>query len=105
MNNHLSPREYLDLVENNSQLITFDVREKWEHEELPFGDLNISVYELPNILSQVDQYKNNDIVVCCKTGKRGLIAMKILRANGFKSVKNLSGGITALNELKELTIS
>ncbi|MCX2742255.1 rhodanese-like domain-containing protein [Mangrovivirga sp. M17] len=98
MKNHLSPQEYLSLKENMPTLITIDVREKWEHEEDPIGTIHISVYDLPKNLEKIIQYKNHDIVVCCKTGKRGLIAMKLLKANGFTSVKNLSGGYVALKE-------
>ncbi|QCK14937.1 rhodanese-like domain-containing protein [Mangrovivirga cuniculi] len=101
MKNHLSSKEYLSLREKKASLITIDVREQWEHEEDPVGTLHISVYELPKNLDKISQYKNHDIVVCCKTGKRGLIAMKLLKANGFTSVKNLEGGITALKDIYE----
>ena len=49
---------------------------------IPLGQLRDNLKELP---------KTKEIIVLCRVGRRGYLAERILRLNGFK-VKNLSGG-------------
>lgn len=83
--------EIKDLDKNSS--IILDVREEIER-ELGYveGSINISVDELRDRLDELD--KDKLIVVYCAIGVRGYIATRILKQNGFKNVKNLSGGYT-----------
>lgn len=54
------------------------------------GAINIPLDELRSRLSEISHDK--PIVVTCAVGLRGYLAYRILRQNGFKDVKNLSGG-------------
>jgi len=54
------------------------------------GAVNIPVDDLRNRLSEIP--KDNDIYVFCQVGLRGYVAYRILLQNGFKNIKNLSGG-------------
>lgn len=68
-----------------------DVRTKTEYERGAIQNaINISVDDLRNGLSELD--KNKPIIVYCQVGIRGYIAQQILLQNGFKNVRNLSGG-------------
>lgn len=86
-------REKLDTSGDN--LLIIDVREPWEHEEENIGARNIPLPALPDHVQLLDSHKEDEIVVHCKSGKRGHQAMKYLAAHGFKNVKNLEGGIEA----------
>jgi len=81
--------ENLDL----KKTIILDVREPIER-ELGYieGSINIPVNELRDRLKELD--KNKLIVVYCAIGLRGYIAIRVLLQNGFKNVKNFSGGYT-----------
>lgn len=54
------------------------------------GAILIPVDALRENISQLP--KNKEIVVFCRVGLRGYIAGRILLQNGFRSVRNLSGG-------------
>lgn len=54
------------------------------------GAINIPLDELRSRLSEISH--NKPIVVTCAVGLRGYLAYRILVQNGFKDVKNLSGG-------------
>ncbi|MDD2352932.1 MAG: rhodanese-like domain-containing protein, partial [Atribacterota bacterium] len=36
--------------------------------------------------------KNKNILIYCQVGLRGYLAYRLLKLNGYKSIKNLSGG-------------
>ncbi|MBT33010.1 MAG: hypothetical protein CMO01_25410 [Thalassobius sp.] len=54
------------------------------------GAKNYPLDELRLRLSSIS--KEKDIIVYCQKGLRGYVAALILKANGFKNVKNLAGG-------------
>ena len=84
-------KQKLDLGE---KLTLIDVREPWEY--------NISKIEGAQLIplgSLGTEYKkldpNAEIVIHCHMGMRSTDATQFLLQQGFKSVKNLTGGINA----------
>ena len=59
------------------------------------GSVNIPLGELWTRLSELPTDKAAPMVVLCKSGHRGAIAMMALSMNGYTDVKNLGGGINA----------
>lgn len=80
-----------DIKEIDNQDLLIDVRTSVEYQygHIPKA-LNIPVDELRNRLDEIPKDKN--IYVYCQVGIRGFIGERILKQNGFKNVKNLSGG-------------
>ena len=70
-----------------------DVREPWEHEEgrIP-GAQNIPLNSLPDKLGDLDELKDQEIIVHCKSGSRSASAKAFLTQQGFTNVRNLLGG-------------
>ena len=84
-------KQKLDLGE---KLTLIDVREPWEY--------NISKIEGAQLVplgSLGTEYKkldpNAEIVIHCHMGMRSMDATQFLLQQGFKNVKNLTGGINA----------
>ncbi|RZK90697.1 MAG: rhodanese-like domain-containing protein [Hymenobacter sp.] len=75
-----------------------DVREPWEVEEsrIP-GSENISLGTLPTKLDDLEDLKNQEIIVHCKSGARSSAAKAFLTQQGFTNVRNLEGGMLAYN--------
>ena len=73
-----------------------DVRETWEHEEgrIP-GAQNIPLNSLPDKLDDLDEWKNQEIIVHGKSGSRSTAAKAFLTQQGFTNVRNLVGGFMA----------
>jgi rhodanese-related sulfurtransferase len=72
-----------------------DVREDWEFEEFSITKYNIPLYNIPEHISEFEKWKNDKIIVFCRSGKRGGQAQKFLNQNGYKNIYNLIGGIEA----------
>ncbi len=83
--------QWRELTELPADTIRIDVRTRDEHKlgSIP-GFINIPVDELREHLDELP--KDKLIVVSCAVGLRGYLAYRILVQNGFKNVRNLSGG-------------
>lgn len=83
--------QWRELAELLADTIRIDVR---THDEYKLGTIpgfiNIPVDELREHLDELP--KEKPIVVTCAVGLRGYLAYRILVQNGFKHVRNLSGG-------------
>ena len=73
-----------------------DVRETWEFEEgrIP-GAQNIPLSTLPDKLDDLDELKDQEVIVHCKGGGRATSAKAYLTQQGFTNVRNLVGGYQA----------
>lgn len=56
------------------------------------NSIHIPLQELPTRLDEIEQLKQKDIIVYCRSGARSGKATNLLIKNNFK-VQNLSGGI------------
>ena len=70
-----------------------DVRESWEYEESNIGGLLIPLAELPGKLDELEDHKEQEIIVHCRSGARSATAKAFLESQGFTQVRNLLGGI------------
>jgi rhodanese-related sulfurtransferase len=82
-------------IASGEGLIIVDIRTPQEFAEGHIeGALNIPVTELLANLSQLPD-KAAKIVVLCKSGHRGAMALMALRMLGYSDVRNLAGGMSA----------
>jgi sulfur-carrier protein adenylyltransferase/sulfurtransferase len=80
-------------LKNGEKVFILDVREEFEYDISNIRGYLIPVGELENRLFEIDDKKELEVVVHCRTGKRSADAVKILEENGFKNARNLAGGI------------
>jgi rhodanese-related sulfurtransferase len=80
-------------LENGEEVFLLDVREPFEHEIANLKGQLVPLGELPARLDELD--KEQEIVVYCHHGNRSRYAAEFLQNQGFRSVKNLTGGIEA----------
>jgi rhodanese-related sulfurtransferase len=55
------------------------------------GARNIPVAELETRIAELAAARDRDLVVYCRTGRRSLTALEILKANGFQRLLHLEG--------------
>lgn len=79
-------------LDRGDKFVLLDVREPYEYQiaRIP-GSLLIPLGELPKRLKELDP--EADIVAQCRSGSRSQRAVDLLKANGFKHVRNMTGGI------------
>lgn len=86
----------LDTIMNDKaeqeQYLVIDVREKYEYEagHVRYA-INISLNDIENKLSDIADFKDKNIIVICRSGRRSRTAAKILQKNGFKKLFNADG--------------
>ncbi|MGV8079971.1 MAG: rhodanese-like domain-containing protein [Syntrophales bacterium] len=84
--------ELRGLLQNRSLLIV-DLRTPREFRQgsIP-GSVNVPIEDLSLLRSLLDEYKNRDILLYCRTVNKTSRAIWILRQRGFRSLYALRGG-------------
>lgn len=88
----IGPRELAEALQNGKLIELIDVREPQELRisQLPGARL-LPLGQLAARLSELDSAQ--EMVILCRSGARSAYAVELLRAAGFRKVKNLVGGI------------
>ncbi|MDB5115283.1 MAG: rhodanese-like protein [Mucilaginibacter sp.] len=87
-------------LQHGENLNLLDVREEIEYHTYNIGGENIPLGKLINDPDQITYNKTDEIIVICKAGLRSATAQSILMQNGYQNVKNLTGGLMALQKLQ-----
>ena len=76
-----------------------DVREEYEYDEENLGAKLIPLGELPDRMDEIAGWKDQEVVVHCRSGARSGRAKAFMESQGFTNVRNVLGGIVAYNQL------
>ena len=93
---HISPEELSVLITRDSAPLIVDVRNPDEyHGELGHikGSVNIPLMELAERSSELEAYRNQRLVLVCRSGVRSTTAAALLNGLGFRQVYDLKGGM------------
>lgn len=84
------------LLINRDKGVVVDVREVKEFEEghIP-GAVNLPLSQLASRAGELNRYKQQPVVVACRSGHRSVRGAVMLRKQGFETVYNLQGGLLA----------
>jgi rhodanese-related sulfurtransferase len=91
----LTAQELHNKLKSGDNVILLDVRESWEHEDFNIGGQLLPVGTLMNSFWELEDHKDDEIVVYCRSGARSGMAQALLQAQGFSKVRNLTGGMLA----------
>jgi rhodanese-related sulfurtransferase len=80
-------------MDNKENFFLLDVREPHEYEAYNIGAKLIPLGNLPSSLAELENYKDTEIIVHCRSGARSASAKQFLMQAGFQNVKNLLGGM------------
>lgn|SRR5690606_3477771 len=86
---------------NNENFHLIDVREPYEYEEANIGGKLIPLAQLPEHLDELDEWKDDEIIIMCRSGQRSASAQQFLIMEGFDNVFNLEGGILAWQRMQD----
>lgn len=90
----ISPRELKSRLDSGEKLVILDVREPHELKICSLvNTVHIPMGELADRLTELDKYKDGDIVVYCRSGGRSGRCVEYMRLQGFNRALNLTGGI------------
>ena len=85
-------KERMDKGEN---LNLIDVREEYEFDEFNIGATLIPLGELPDRLEEIEAWKDQEILIHCRSGARSGRAKEYLMSEGYSNVRNVLGGVLA----------
>jgi len=91
----ISVQELKERLEKGEKLNVIDVREEWEYEEFNIGARNIPLSIFMSKMEELQNLKDEELIMHCKSGVRSANATHFLQQRGFTNVKNLSGGMEA----------
>lgn len=95
----ITPAELKQRQAAGENIFIIDVRETWENEEGRIeGSQNIPLGLLPQKLDELEDLKEQEIIVHCKGGGRSASAKAFLAQQGFTQVRNLVGGFQAYQQ-------
>jgi rhodanese-related sulfurtransferase len=95
----ITVEELKSRLDKSEKLVFIDVREEWEYEDDNLKAINIPLGELPGRLDELENYKQEEILIHCRSGARSANAKKFLESKGFMKVRNVLGGILAYRNL------
>ena len=87
-------------LNNGEYLNLLDVREEIEYHTFNIGGKNFPLSLFKENIGQLNYNKTDEIIVICKVGLRSETAQNILIQNGYTNVKNLTGGLIALQRIQ-----
>ncbi len=92
----ISVQELKKRLDAGEAIHILDVREPAE-----YADYNIGAHLLPlgqimgGMIDDIEDWKDKEVVVHCRSGMRSMQACLMLEQMGFTNTKNLEGGIIA----------
>ncbi len=93
----ISALEVVEKIKQNEPVFLLDVRgaDEYEVTRLGIGETLIPLGKLRNRLEDLPKDKNTEIITYCKISLRGYEAAVLIKAQGYKNVKVMEGGIVS----------
>jgi len=86
-------------LDSGEKLNLVDVREPHENAEFNIGGTLVPLGKVQTMqIDDIDNLKNEEVIVYCRSGNRSGQAAMMLETFGFTDVKNLTGGMLAWKE-------
>jgi len=83
-------------IDAGEKINIVDVREPHENAEFNIGGVLIPLGKIQTMqVDELEDLKNEEVIVYCRSGNRSGQACLILDSLGFKNTKNLVGGMLA----------
>ncbi len=95
----ITVEELKQRVDKGEKLNVIDVREPDEYAEANIGAMQIPLGKIMGMqLEDIDELKEEEVIVHCRSGKRSMQACMVLEQVGFTNMVNVTGGILAWQE-------
>jgi len=97
---NITAEELKQRMDNGEALNIVDVREPHEHTEFNIGGILIPLGDVRAMqIDEIEDLKDKEVIVYCKSGNRSGQAAMLLETMGFSNVVNLQGGMMRWREV------
>jgi rhodanese-related sulfurtransferase len=96
---NVTVQELKEKMDRGDNFILLDVREPHEYEEANLGGKLFPLNRIQTMQTEeLDEHKDDEIIIHCKSGHRSMMACMLLEQMGFSNTANVTGGILAWKE-------
>ncbi len=95
----ITVQELKEKMDAKEDFLLLDVREVHEYEMFNIGGKLIPLGFVIQAIDELEEYKDKEVVVHCRSGMRSATAKGWLIERGFSNVRNLLGGVLAWQEV------
>lgn len=96
---NISVEELKQKIDRGEKINLIDCREPHEYEEANLGGKLIPLGKIQTMqIEEIEDLKDEEVIVHCRSGKRSMMACMILDQMGFKDTYNVAGGILEWKE-------
>jgi rhodanese-related sulfurtransferase len=93
---NMTVEELKHKLDSGEKINLIDCREPHEYEEANLGGRLIPLGKFQSMdLDELEDLKDEEVIVHCRSGRRSMMACSILDQMGFSNTYNLEGGILA----------
>jgi rhodanese-related sulfurtransferase len=83
-------------MDRGEKINLVDVREPQEYAEVNIGGRLVPLGKVQTMqVEELEDWKDEEVIVYCRSGRRSMLACLVLDQMGFKETYNLEGGILA----------
>lgn len=96
---NISVQELKARMDAGEKINLIDVREPHEYAEFNLGGQLIPLGKIQTMqIDEIEDLKEEEVIIHCRSGQRSMMACMFLDTLGFKNTKNLAGGVLAWQE-------
>lgn len=96
---NITVEELKSRLDAGEKLHIVDVREPHENADFNIGGVLIPLGKIQTMqIDEIEDLKDQELILYCRSGNRSGQACMFLDAMGFKNTKNLTGGMLAWQE-------
>lgn len=93
---NISIEELKQRMDAGERPVLIDVREPEENAEFNIGGTLIPIGRIRMLdIAEIEDLKDKEVILYCRSGNRSGMACQILDSAGFTNTKNLTGGMLA----------
>ncbi len=97
---NISVEELKRRMDAGEKINLIDVREPHEYAEFNIGGKLIPLGKIQTMqIDELEDLKDEEIIIHCRSGQRSMMACMFLDTLGFRNTKNVTGGVLAWQEM------
>src|SRR3954451_15327966 len=91
---HITVEELKARIDAGEELNIIDVREDYERADFNIGGTHLKLGNIQAMaIDEIQDLKDKEVIIYCRSGNRSQVAAHILDQLGFKNTVNVSGGM------------
>lgn len=96
---NISVEELKQKIDSGEKINLIDCREPHEYAEFNLGGKLVPVGKIQTMqVEDLEDLKDEELIVYCRSGNRSTMACMVLDQMGFKNTVNVAGGVLAWQE-------